>query len=437
VNKKLHVCIDGLNIALSKGTGIATYARNLANQLHQANYRVSLLFDKKLKENTSNLLYEVLFYNALNPSAGNERAPRYHHRLPLRSPIYLCKNFLNLLKSPSGKEHEFPGIVEDQALKTRLPSFNSVYNIQDIYQRSRWYFWMFGELLSIKLSPTPDIMHWTAPIPARVIGAKNYYTIHDIIPLKLPHATTDNKKYFYHMLLKIAHTADQLITVSEFSKNDISTHIKGTVGRIMNTYQGLHIEDNFLLNNSVFSVNQLKIQFGLSPQDYFLFVGAIEPKKNVTRLLEGYLSANVKQCLVVVGPLAWQSEKERRLLKQYSPRVIYLNYVSSEIRDTLLSHARALVFPSLFEGFGLPVIEAMSMGVPVITSNISSLPEIAGDAAYLVNPYSVYDIAASIQRLSTDDDLCAMLSKNGKERATYFSLDAYAKRLEEIYPQEM
>lgn len=431
--KKLHVCIDGLNIALSKGAGISTYARNLANQLHQSGRQVSLLFDKKIKENASSLLYEVLFYAALEASAVKESAPRPRRRISLQSPTYLYKSFFNVLKPPSGKEHIFPGVVEDQALKKRLPSFDSVYNIQDIYGLARCYFWIFGELLNIKLSPTPDIMHWTAPIPARVVGAKNFYTIHDIIPLRLPHATLDNKKYFYHLLTKISRTADQLITVSEFSKNDISTYIKGAMGRVINTYQDIHIREDFLLNKEIFSVNQLKIQFGLLPKDYFLFVGAIEPKKNVMRLIEGYLSANVKQRMVVVGPLAWLFEKERVLLKQYPDRVIYLNYVNAEILSILLCHARALVFPSLFEGFGLPVIEAMSIGTPVITSNISSLPEIAGDAAYLIDPYSVCDIAAAIHRLSIDDDLCAELAKKGKERATYFSHEAYARRLEAVY----
>ncbi len=187
------------------------------------------------------------------------------------------------------------------------------------------------------------------------------------------------------------------------------------------------------MNKENLSANQLREQLGVSPREYFLFVGAIEPKKNVARLLEGYLSANVQQKLIVVGPLAWQSEKEKVLLEQHSECVIYLRYVSSDMLSTLLRHARALVFPSLFEGFGLPVMEAMSVGLPVITSNISSLPEIAGGAAYLVDPYNVGEIAAAIHRLSNDDALCASLSEKSKERAKYFSSEAYAKRLEGVY----
>lgn len=441
MSKKLHVCVDGLNLALTRGTGIATYARNLANHLHQAGCKVSLLFDKRLNEKAAPLLYEVAFHEFVNKASNKEVGPKrkINVRLLLTTPIYAVKSLCFLLKRPSTKERVFPGIVEGGELKRRLPFFDSIYNIWGIYRVAQCYFWLFGELLPIKLSPTPDIMHWTCPIPARVIGAKNYYTIHDIIPLRMPHATIDNKKYFYNMLLKIINSADKLITVSEFSKKDIMTYLDIPEDKITNTYQNVrqyHDLETPDESKDVFSVNQLQEKFSLSPRGYFLFIGAIEPKKNVVRLLEGYLSAHVTQKLVVVGPLAWQSEKEQVLLKQYPDKIIYANYVSSSVLNTLLRNARALVFPSLFEGFGLPVMEAMSVGLPVITSNISSLPEVTGDAALLVNPYEVSEIASAIHCLANDDALCALLSKKGLERAKYFSSNAYAERLKSVYSLE-
>ena len=202
---------------------------------------------------------------------------------------------------------------------------------------------------------------------------------------------------------------------------------------MINTYQDVCLSDAWSLDKISFSANQLQAQFGVSSQKYFLFVGAIEPKKNVVRLLEAFLSSNVGQKLIVVGPLAWLSSKENILLQQHQERVIYLNYVSSDTLNVLLRHARALIFPSLFEGFGLPVIEAMSVGLPVITSNVSSLPEITGGAAYLVSPYKVDEIAAAICRLSNDAALCASLSEKGKERAKFFSSQAYIERLRSVY----
>lgn len=432
MSKKLHICIDGLNLALTKGTGIATYARNLGNHLHQAGHKVSVLFDKRLNEKAANLLYEVTFYESINKLSEKERRPRQSFMHYLLIPFYFLKTLCYFIKRPLAKEHLFPGVVERANMKGRLPSFDTIYNSWGFYRLAQCYFLIFGKLLPIKLSPTPDVMHWTCPIPARVIGAKNYYTVHDIIPLRLPHTTQDNKKFFHDMLLCIAKSADKLITVSECSKNDILTYIKIDQDKVTNTYQDVCLSDTWSSDKD-FSANQLHAQFNLSPREYFLFVGAIEPKKNVVRLLEGYLSANVEQKLIVVGPLAWQSEKEKALLEQHADRVIYLRYVSSDTLNTLLRHARALIFPSLFEGFGLPVIEAMSVGLPVVTSNIGSLPEIAGGAAYLVNPYNVGEIASAIHRLSNDDALCASLSEKSKERAKYFSGEVYAQRLAGVY----
>lgn len=448
MSKKLHVCIDGLNLSLKKGTGIATYARNLGNHLHNTGFKVSILFDKRLNENASALLYEATFYEAINKPSEKERNPLY--RAPneasgkiavprkslihyVRIPFYFFKSLLYFIKAPTAKEHVFPGVVERAEMNERLPVFDTMYNSWGLYRLAQCYFLIFGRLLPIKLNPTPDVMHWTCPIPARVVGAKNYYTIHDIIPLRLPYTTQDNKKFFHDMLLRIIKAASKLITVSEFSRNDILTYLPVSEDNLINAYQDVSLSDTWTADSERFSIHQLQTQFKLSPKNYFLFVGAIEPKKNVVRLLEGYLSTNVAQPLVIVGPLAWQSDKEQVLLKQYPEKIIYLKYVSKNSLNTLMRHARALVFPSLFEGFGLPVIEAMSVGLPVITSNVSSLPEVSGGAAYLVDPYSASDIAAAIDRLSKDDALCASLSAKGKERANYFSGEAYAERLKAVY----
>lgn len=433
MSKKLHVCIDGLNLGLLKGTGIASYARNLGNHLHRNGVKLSILFDKGLNEASSDLLYEVAFYQAISTMSEKERRPRRSFGAYASIPFYILRSLCYKLRSPRSKERIFPGIVESGELKNRLPAFDGIYNTRGLFRLAKCYFVLFGEFLPVRLSPAPDIMHWTCPIPARVIGAKNYYTVHDIIPLRLPHSTMDNKKYFYDMLACVARSADKIITVSECSKHDFITYFKVSPDKVVNTYQDVSLSDVWSEDKEIFSSNQLRTQFSLEPRQYFLYVGAIEPKKNVLRLLEGFLSANVSQKLVVVGSLAWQSDKEKLMLEQHTDRIIYLNYVSSEVLNTLLRHARALIFPSLFEGFGLPVIEAMSVGTPVITSNTSSLVEIAGDAAYLVNPYNVGEIASAIYRLSKEDALCQTLSEKSNARAAYFSGEAYEKRLSSIY----
>jgi glycosyltransferase involved in cell wall biosynthesis len=433
VSKKLHVCVDGLNLALTKGTGLATYARNLSHYLYHAHHKVSILFDKNLNEKAVDNFYQAAFYESLSQPSEKERRPRSSKMHYLLIPFYLMKSVWYLMRIPRAKEHFFSDVAINEEMKKRLPEFDTIYNSAHLYRLAQCYFMIFGRLLPIKLSPTPDIMHWTCPIPARVVGAKNYYTIHDLVPLRLPHATQENKAFFYKLIWRIVQAADRVITVSECSRNDIIAYFPVSQGKVINTYQNVSVAETWSQDQQRVSENQLRDLFGLEPKAYFIFVGAIEPKKNLARLIEAFISTDVEQKLVIVGALAWQSEKESALLKQHAERVIYLSYVSHDALKMVMRQARALIFPSLYEGFGLPVIEAMSIGVPVITSRVSSLPEIAGDAAYLVNPYEVSDISAAIHCLSKDDALCIKLTQKGTDRASYFSDEAYAERLRLVY----
>jgi glycosyltransferase involved in cell wall biosynthesis len=194
--------------------------------------------------------------------------------------------------------------------------------------------------------------------------------------------------------------------------------------------------------------------FGLEWQQYFLFFGAIEPKKNVGRLIEAYLASGSRHPLVICGKHAWNSHQELGLLyeddrrdfvprgptegvqglsRRLRDRVILIDYVPSSLLIGLIRGARALLFPSLYEGFGLPVLEALQLGTPVMTSNTSSLPEVAGDAALLVDPYDTRAMAEAIQALDNDSELRATLSGRGPKQAALFSPDAYGKRLVDLY----
>lgn len=421
--RKLHICLDGLNLGLLKGTGIATYARHLGDCLYQEEHEISILFDKNLDENVSESQYEKSFYASMDQLSEKERRPRASMAHYILIPYYFFKSLYYFLRCPRAKKHVFLANNNNEAVKKRLPGFTSIYNSRGFYRLAQCYFMLFDRLLPIKLSPAPDIMHWTCPIPARVVGAKNYYTVHDLIPLRLPYATQENKKRFYKMLKKIAKSSDKIITVSECSRQDIMHYLSVPAEKVVNTYQSVSVEK--------FETESLPCS--LLPKSYFLFVGAIEPKKNIARLLEAFIKTNVSQKLVVVGSLSWQSEKEKFLLEQYEGRVVYLNYVSKNMLSNLMNNARALVFPSLYEGFGLPVVEAMSMDLPVITSSTSCLPEITADAAYLVDPYEIREISAAIIRLAEDDALCAKLAEKARKRAEAFNQEAYIQRLKSVY----
>ena len=184
--------------------------------------------------------------------------------------------------------------------------------------------------------------------------------------------------------------------------------------------------------------------FGLEYKRYLLFFGSIEPKKNVGRILEAHLAANIDMPLVLVGAQAWSSGREQQLLKSLASRatlggqsnrrkVLHLDYVSFQLLVMLIRGARAVVFPSLYEGFGLPILEGMLCETAIITSNLGSMREIADDACLLVDPYKTHEIKEAIIAVATDSDLCSKMVTRGKVVAERFSPDEHQRRLAEVY----
>jgi glycosyltransferase involved in cell wall biosynthesis len=285
----------------------------------------------------------------------------------------------------------------------------------------------------------PDIMHWTFPLPIRVKGARNIYTIHDLVPLRLPYTSLDMKRRTLGTLRGIAASADHIVTVSEASKRDIVSLLGVPEEKVTNTYQAVELPEALTKMPVDMARGSVEGAFGLSFGNYWLFYGAIEPKKNVMRILDAHAMAKNDLPLVIVGRNGRTYEKEvgriRALLgdPRRAGRIRRHEYLPFEHLMLLLKGARALVFPSLYEGFGLPVLEAMLMGVPVITANSSSLPEVAGDAALLVDPCDVGQIADAMDRLAGDDALRASLVRKGAEQVQRFSPERYLQRLEEGY----
>jgi alpha-1,3-rhamnosyl/mannosyltransferase len=165
-------------------------------------------------------------------------------------------------------------------------------------------------------------------------------------------------------------------------------------------------------------------RFGLA-KPYILFVSTIEPRKNLSRLLDAYeaLPQSIRDefDLVVAGPKGWSSEATMLRLELSGPSVRYLGYVPEELLPGLTAGATVFAYPSLYEGFGFPIAQAMAAGVPVITSNVSSLPEVAGGAALLVDPLSTAELTSALSKILTSPSLSAELTAKGRERAKHFN----------------
>lgn len=217
-----------------------------------------------------------------------------------------------------------------------------------------------------------------------------------------------------------AYNADHIITISNFSKQDIILKYEIDKKKITVAYPGF--------NSDVFKQRKTK------HKDYIIYIGTIQPRKNLIRLIEA-VSRIEKLKLLIVGKTkgegrqGWMYEEILKAPKDFGieERVKFLGFVPTEDLSGLLSKSLALIQPSLWEGFGIPVVEAMAVGCPVIVSNVSSLPEVVGKAGILVDPYSVDQIEQTIRTVVSDKKLQQKLSKLGLEQAKKFSWDNMAK----------
>ena len=338
---------------------------------------------------------------------------------------------------------DLSGAVITDEFNKRLLLRDHLFVSRNLFANARLYHGWTGQFAEMQFHLQPDILHCTYQLPLRAKRACNIYTIHDLVPLRLPFATLDNKRQTYRLLRKIAAEADHIVTVSENSKRDIVSLLGVPEERVTNTYEAVEFPRELTERSDDVIAEQLRGSYQLDFRDYLLFYGALEPKKNVARLLDAYLLSGADIPLVVTGAAGWGNDTETKILAELSARsglrprrsrrVYRFEYVSMPMLVTLIRGARAVVFPSLYEGFGLPVLEAMQLGTPVVTSNTSSLPEIAGDAALYVNPYETYQIAEAIKTISADEGMRAELSRRGRIQAERFSMARYRDRVAALY----
>jgi glycosyltransferase involved in cell wall biosynthesis len=369
---------------------------------------------------------------------------------PSRFSLLKWKQARELFRSRKGYDaYQVPitGQVISRSFEERLPYFDRIWNVPHVFDWTHRHYDAFHRSLPIRLPQPPAIAHWTYPLPIRIEGAKNIYTVHDLVPLRLPYATLDAKPRHYALLKMLGQRADHIVTVSETSKRDIVNLIGIPEDRITNTYQAVDIPEEHLRKPEEVLRREVEGAFGLPYKEYLLFFAAIEPKKNVRRLLDAYLGSGVTTPLVLVGKKAWKWEEELQPLGGLGhhiegkdgprPTVLHIDYIPRRLLLSLISAAKAVLFPSLYEGFGLPVLEAMMLGTPVLTSSEGATAEIAGNAALLVDPYDVPGIAEGIRALDIDANLRGELSAKGLKQSALFDRAAYNRRLDDLYRRLM
>jgi glycosyltransferase involved in cell wall biosynthesis len=314
-------------------------------------------------------------------------------------------------------------LPENSSLGNLKPNFN----IESVKPSLMENFWDEVSVPNILDNSNMDLYH----VPQNGVGLSENInclkaiTLHDIIPLRMPETVSDKYlRIFNNELPKLLQDCEGIITVSEFSKQDISREFKFPKDKIYVT--PLAAEGIYQPMSKCVCKKLLKDKYGIV-NNFVLYVGGFSPRKNILGLIEAFSlisSSNRKNCkLVITGKkgLSYNKYKKRADDLKISQDVIFTDFIPLEDLPTFYNGAEVLVFPSFYEGFGLPPLEAMACGTPVIASNLTSLPEVCYDSALLIDPYNVDDLSYAIERVLNDSLLMLNMIKKGLMRSSNFS----------------
>jgi glycosyltransferase involved in cell wall biosynthesis len=381
----LRLCMDARMLVSAGGTGVSSYAR----QLLQAHATISR--DHSLLSDRASL---------------DQPAP---------APLGRAGRWIRALVP--GARDTRPSAADDGQDLLVAP---------DVFRVAQVYFDVHRRPLRVRLPGPPGIMHWTYPVPLAAIGWHNLYTVHDVIPLRRPDLTDIDGRRYRRMLDRLRECAARFIAVSETARDEIVRAIACPPDFVIDC--SLAVDDA--------PADPAALPAGLTPGGFLLVCGTVEKRKNVVRLLDAYRQSKTTLPLVIAGPDGWGAAEIAPLLAA-TPGAIRLPYLERPALRALIGHARALAMPSLAEGFGLPVAEAMALGTPVLTSNQGALAETAGGAALTVNPEDTARLGTALRNLARDDALCAKLAEAGRRNAARFTPERFAERLTRAYAAVM
>lgn len=377
----VQVCLDGRMLDM-RGTGVATYAATLARCLPGTGAEPMVL----------------------RQSLGSERVSRPRSR-----------RWLAALDRSARKARRDASASEDgQGTHDLICA--------DVFREAQVFFNLHRRLMPVSAAAPPPVMHWTYPVPLFLEGALNVYTIHDVIPLTHPSLTAISQRRHRALLTRVVERAHRIVAVTEAARSEIAVALDLADDRIVSLSQAIDIPLQ----------SDPPLPEGLASGCYFFFCGLIDPRKNLIAMAQAHARSGTPLPLVIAGPDGRDAAEIRKVLREM-PNVVLLPWLERPLLIALMRRARALVLVSLAEGFGLPIAEAMTLGTPVITSRLPATMEVAGDAAWPVDPHSLGDMAAAFTRLDQDQQLAGRLRTLGFARARHFGTDAYSLRLRDFY----
>ncbi|MFA5024587.1 MAG: glycosyltransferase family 1 protein [Patescibacteria group bacterium] len=271
-------------------------------------------------------------------------------------------------------------------------------------------------------------------------GVKRVITVHDLSFWRYPKFFSGRKNCWHRALSvkKMLCLADKIVAVSENTKNDIIQLAGVSPEKIKVIYSGSNLikrEIGVAEATEFLSARQISGRF-------ILYLGTIEPRKNISGLIQAFNNlkkdARFKDLkLVLAGAKGWKSRAiyQEREKSPFKNDIIFLGYISQKEKEILYSKGSVFVYPSFYEGFGFPPLEALTYGLPVVCSNVSSLPEVVGEAAILINPFKIEEITRALEMVLVDEKLQSLLQEKGYERAKFFSWNKTASEYLKLFKE--
>lgn len=292
--------------------------------------------------------------------------------------------------------------------------------------------------------PLP-LERWTGPInllhapdftlPPTRRGTRTLLTVHDLSFVRAPDTTTPGlRAYLNQVVPRSVERADHVLADSEATRQDLIELYGTPAAKISVLYSG--VDDQFAPVTDAAALQDVRRRYGIGQGPYIFSLGTVQPRKNYARLAEAFHRLNRPDLkLVIAGGKGWLDGPLTEQIARLGlvKRVQFIGFAADADLPALYSAARVFAFPSLYEGFGLPPLEAMACGTPVVASNVSSLPEVVGDAGLLVDPHDVDALSVALARLLDDETLRHTLAGKGQERARQFSWAAAARQLRGHY----
>lgn len=321
-------------------------------------------------------------------------------------------------------------------------SFNQFHFVNVKYKQTRipnrllnfcfkFFNWPKIEILAdestVLLMPNPNMV-------ALRSTTKLVLVIHDLSPILMPEMYSIKAQIWHKMINvpKLCRRADKILAVSEYTKQALVNELGIEASKIHTGLLGVDHE-RYHPDLDILTLRSVRNRYGL-PGKFILFIGTLEPRKNLARLLEAFELLPNDCHLVIGGKLGWRYSEAMSLINNSKKKnfIHYLGYIPEDDKPAIIKLAKVFAWPSLYEGFGLPVLEAMAVGVPVLTSNVTSLPEVAGDSALMVNPYNIEDVKIGLETLLNQNIVRDRYIKSGLIRAKKFTWDHTAQILKQL-----